>query len=87
MGRRKLIPALAATTLPALAQVPNGFAQTWRHHCIEHWADIKESTMAVFDAMPAGGIGFKPMPVQRPFSAMDNGLAKAFRSTPTAGFS
>jgi uncharacterized damage-inducible protein DinB len=59
------------------AQGPNAFAQMWLQHCREHWADTKEYTLAVFDAMPADGIDFKPTPVQQPFGTMMAHLGSA----------
>lgn len=60
------------------AQAPAaGFAQVWMNHAKEHWADTKEYTMAVFDAMPADAMGFKPTPVQQPFGTMMTHLGSA----------
>lgn len=71
---------MAAAAYPAAAlaqQAPNGFAKVFLTHCVEHWADTKEYTMAVFDAMPADSMGFKPTPVQQPFSMMMAHLGSA----------
>ena len=74
MRRRELLPAAG---LPLFAQAPAGFAKIWLTHCIQHWADTKEYTMAVFDAMPADGMTFKPTPIQQPFGAMMSHLGAA----------
>jgi uncharacterized damage-inducible protein DinB len=91
MNRRLILPSVAAAGIPALvhAQAPTGFAKTWLTHCMEHWADTKEYTMAVLDAMPSDGMSFKPAPIQQTFAAMMTHLAatnvvyfRAFQAVP-----
>ncbi len=53
-----------AVALPALAQ------NTVKDSIVKHWKTTKEFTLAVADAMPADGYGFRPSPEEMNFGQL-----------------
>jgi uncharacterized damage-inducible protein DinB len=73
MNRRRILSAALAFPSPmpataALQPAPAGFARTFRDSFARHWADTREYTLAVLDAMPEEGFASKPHPAQRTFA-------------------
>lgn len=78
MKRRTALTCFAAAGAAAqAADWSDPFAKTWRDTFLHHWADTKSYTLAIFDAMPADGMGVKPHPVQRTFADQFIHIARA----------
>jgi uncharacterized damage-inducible protein DinB len=67
MDRRTLFPALAASMAAPGAPFTNPFAQAFLNSFKAHWADTREYSLAVLDAMPAGKFTSRANPAQRTF--------------------
>ena len=77
MERRTLFPALAAGLAAPGATFTNPFAQAFLNSFVAHWADTREYSLAVLDAMPADKFTSKANPAQRTFGEQMIHLASA----------
>jgi uncharacterized damage-inducible protein DinB len=77
MERRTLFPALAAAMAAPGATFKNPFAQAFLTSFVAHWADTREYSLAVLDAMPAGKFTSKANPAQRTFGEQMLHIASA----------
>lgn len=79
----KTFAAAGAVAVPSSAAWKEAFADQFRQDILGHWANERDYTLAIFDAMPADKITWQPTPEVRTFGAqavhLGRGNAQYFR--------
>ena len=71
--KKYLLPALFAIAIPSFGQT------TQKDILLKHWKTSGEFTVAVANAMPAGGYSFRPVPAEMSFGEVMAHIAAADR--------
>lgn len=86
MKRRQALQGLAAgawLAVPSSAAWKEAFAEQFRQDILGHWANERDYTLTIFDAMPAEKVSWQPTPEVRTFGAqavhLGRGNAAYFR--------
>ncbi|MBI1355890.1 MAG: hypothetical protein GC160_16240 [Acidobacteria bacterium] len=80
MKRRNALQNIAAAGLlavPASAAWKDTFAEQFRKDILGHWANEREYSLAIFDAMPAAKLAYRPGPEVRTFGEQSVHFARA----------